>query len=367
MGYWSGSTNMRIAIDVSQIIYDTGVSVYTRELVMGLAKSFPEDEYILFGGSLRRAAEIRQFADKLSLASVITPISPSFADILWNRLHIVNIEKIVGKVDLFHSSDWSEPPTNAPKVTTIHDLAPLLLPEFTHPKIVAAHKRRLYWVAKESSAVIVPSEASKRDVCGLGIDEKLISVIPEGLRADIKRASLGEIARVAKKYRINGKYAIAIGNNPRKNTQRIAEAFSKAKSEANLSSLVVVGRSQDKVHRGAIYTGHVSTEDLAALYSGASVLVYPSLYEGFGLPILEAFSCKVPVVTSDGSSMAEIASGAAELVDPYSIDSISEGILKALSHKKQLIAKGAARVKDFSWDKNVVKTHELYKKIASRN
>lgn len=354
---------MKIAIDVSQIIYDTGVSVYTRGLVENLVGEFPENKYILFGGTFRRREEIKRFTNQFSNAqSVVTPLSPSLVHILWNRLHIMPIEKFVGKVDLFHSSDWAEPPSKYPKVTTIHDLAPILFPELTNPKIVATHKARLYWVKKESDLVIVPSKASFEDAINLGISKDRLKVVPEALRTDMKKASEDEVLRVKTKYRISGKYAISIGNNARKNTARIVNAFEKAKAESGIDKLVVVGRGEN-TQRGVIYTGHVPNADLPALYTGAEVLLYPSIYEGFGLPILEAFSCDLPVVTSNISSMAEVAEKAAALVDPYEVESISEGITKAVKEKEKLVKLGKERLKHFSWKKTAIETMEVYKTL----
>ncbi|KKQ75691.1 MAG: Glycosyl transferase, group 1 [Candidatus Woesebacteria bacterium GW2011_GWB1_38_5b] len=195
---------MKIAIDISQIIYETGVSVYTRELVSNLVSIFPDNEYILLGGSLRRGGEISDFASQFKNArKVVTPISPTLADIVWNRLHVLNIEKLVGKVDIFHSSDWAEPPANILKVTTIHDLSFLHYPKFADPKILATHKRRLYWVKKESSAVLVPSEATKEDALMLGISGDKIKVIHEAPGKIYKKQSRAEVKKVKSKLHVS--------------------------------------------------------------------------------------------------------------------------------------------------------------------
>src|SRR3989338_9201503 len=119
---------MRVAIDLSQIIYGTGVSHYRENLVKNLLKIDRENEYVLFGGSLRRLGELRASMENLSKGRAATkaiPISPMVGDFLWNRLHILPVEWLIGKVDVLHTSDWTEPPSKAFKVTTIHDLIPL--------------------------------------------------------------------------------------------------------------------------------------------------------------------------------------------------------------------------------------------------
>lgn len=109
---------MRICIDVSQIVYGTGVSVYTRNLIQNLLKIDQKNEYVFFAGTLRRKADVLRFVPDAK----VFPIPPTLADIIWNRTHVLPIEKLVGKIDVFHSSDWTQPPSNAFKVTTVHDL-----------------------------------------------------------------------------------------------------------------------------------------------------------------------------------------------------------------------------------------------------
>jgi|SRR5581483_9641167 len=351
---------MKIAIDISQIIYGTGVSVYTKELVSHLQRIDKENEYILFGGSLRRRRELSEYTNK------ILPISPSIADFVWNKLHILNVERFIGKIDVLHSSDWAQPPTNAYKVTTVHDLAPIKFPQSTPKKIVDVHKRRLYWVLKEVNKIIVPTNSVKGDLIEIGANPQRIKVINEGI-GDIFRKQQKESVEITKrKLGIRNDYILAIGMNPRKNTQRIIEAFEKSKKKFKL---VIVGEGKEQIDsaRGVIYTGFVNNYDLVNLYSGAKALVYPSLYEGFGLPILQAFACECPVVTSNSGAMKEIAGEGAVLVDPLDTNSIADGINKAISNPKTLGKKGLKRAKEFSWEKCARETLEVYKSSNQAN
>src|SRR5260221_9746647 len=125
---------VKVAIDITQIIYGTGASVYTRELVTNLLKIDTENQYILFGGSLRRREELRKYTKNVLL------LSPTLADLVWNKLHVIGIERFIGKVDVLHSSDWTQPPTRAFKVTTVHDLSPVKFQKETPRKIVEVHK-----------------------------------------------------------------------------------------------------------------------------------------------------------------------------------------------------------------------------------
>jgi glycosyltransferase involved in cell wall biosynthesis len=362
---------MKIAIDLSPIIYGTGVSNYRSNLVKNLLKIDSQNEYILFGGSLRRLDELKSMIHDLSknssVISKVFPIPPRLANIVWNKLHILPIENIIGGVDVVHTSDWAEPPAKfAAKVTTIHDLAPLALPRFTPKIIVETHKERLKWVKSESKIIIAPSEATKLDLLKLGFDERKIRVIYEA--PNISKAEEKDVEDIKKKYSIHEDYLIMIGTNPRKNIERSINAYHLAKHGKNLK-MIIVGENRGlkiKDERGVRFLGHVPTSDLAPLLTGSKALIFPSLYEGFGVPILEAFGCEVPVVTSNISSMPEAAGGAAILVDPYSVSSITEGIEEALSKPKTLIAKGLKRVAEFSWTKNAEETLKVYKEASEK-
>jgi glycosyltransferase involved in cell wall biosynthesis len=356
---------MKIAIDVSQIVYGTGVSTYTENLVRSLLKIDidSEDGYTLFAGAFRRRGDISQAFPK---ARVI-PIPPVLADIIWNRLHVLPIEKLIGNIDVFHSSDWSEPPSNAFKVTTVHDLGPILYPRL-FPRdlvrdIVRTHRRKLSWVKKETNRVIVPSESTKADLIQLGFDNLRIRVVPEAPSGIFKPASRESIETLKKKYNISGKYVLGVGINVRKNTENIVRAFDLARAGQDLK-LVFVGLpkyTDVRETRNIRIAGQVPLQELPVFYSGAEALVYPSFYEGCGLPILEAFACGTPVVTSNVSAMPEVAGDAAVLVDPYDVNSIADGIIKALKGPKGLIEKGLARVSEFSWEKTAQMTLEVYR------
>jgi glycosyltransferase involved in cell wall biosynthesis len=363
---------MKIAIDISPIIYGTGVSVYTKNLVENLLSIDKENQYLLFGGSLRRQNELRDYVGSLNNKNIqrnILPTPPLLADVVWNRLHIFPIENIVGNIDVFHASDWTQPPAKAFKVTTIHDLVPIKHPEYSLPKLVAVHRRRLKWVCKEVDKIIVPSNETKKDAVSIGIEENKIVVIPEAPDPVFKPSSESEINIVKSKFGIRGKYTVSIGVNPRKNTEKIVESIRKIRKDKKYGDFthVVVGHKYvDQPKRyGIMYTGHVESSDIVKLYSGASALIYPSLYEGFGLPILEAYACKTPVVTSDLGSMREIGKGAAVLVNPKKMASIVNGIRKVLDSPDKYINLGLKRVKKYSWKKTAQMTLKVYQDSSS--
>ncbi len=357
---------MRIAIDISQIIYKTGVSFYTQNLVTNLLKIDRENEYILFGGSLRRFDELKQITSNIGRGITkekIFPIPPTIADFLWNQLHILPIEKLIGEIDVLHSSNWAQPPTKAFTVTTVHDLSFLKYPRLTDPKVMRVQMRNLLRIKDMVERIIVPSQATKEDLITFGIKNERIIVIPEAAGEAFLPRQISEIEEIKKKYRIRTKYLVTIGVGGRKNTERLIKAFELARAGEDLK-MVLVGRPMGEIKedRGLIYTAaSISSDDeLAALISGSEALIYPSLYEGFGLPVLQGFACGVPVVTSNTSSLPEVAGGAAIIIDPFKVNEIAEGIKTALRGKKGWIEKGFKRAKDFSWEKTAQETLKVY-------
>lgn len=360
---------MIVGIDLSQVIYGTGVSSYTKNLVENLLELDSKNQYVFFGSSLRRRGEIEKYYKSLNgdnFKGIALPFPPFFLDFLWNRLHAISVEGLVGKIDIFHSSDWAQPPSKSRKVTTVHDLVPVLYPEWSHPRIISTHERRLRWVKKEVDKIIVPSNSTKRDLIKLGFAKKRIVVIHEAAGDRFIPKSRKSIDKVKNKFWIKGKYFIAIGVTERKNTKNIVKAFMKYKKNNKDCSLVIVGYKYMEINnqKGVKFLGNIDATDIPALYSGSEALIYPSLYEGFGLPILEAMACKTPVVTSKLSSMSEVAGHAAIYVDPNDVDSITRGIEGAVKGSRELKLLGFKQSKKFSWEKTSRQTLKVYKSLV---
>ena len=177
---------MKIGIDISQTAYQaTGVANYTRKLVTQLLKSDPQNQYLLFYSSLRKPLdpEWRKQLEGLGAEVKTFPFPLGLLELLWNQLHLLPIELLLGPIDLFFSSDWIQPPTKAKKVTTIHDLSIFKSPQNIADKIIRVHRRRLKWVKKEADLVICDSLATQKDVAEiLAIpSSKLRLVYPGGL------------------------------------------------------------------------------------------------------------------------------------------------------------------------------------------
>lgn len=355
---------MKITIDASQIVYETGVSVYTKNLIKSLLKIDKANTYQIIGGSLRRLGELGDKIDALVENSkngykTTFPFAPAVSEFIFNRMGL-DIDPLIGKPDVFHSSDWTQPKTGAYAVTTIHDLVPFLYPKLVHPKIRSVHIRRMERVKSYVDKIIVPSLTTRGDLVNLGVKEDRIVVIPEAVDNDLKKPSVKDVLKTQKKYRISDKYLLSVGTSPRKNIDRIITAFERVRTEKPCK-LVIVGEVKRHLSvRNVMFLGHIPTSDMAKIYCGAEALVYPSLYEGFGLPVLEAYALGVPVLTSNIGSLKEVGTDAAMLVDPYDIDSITQGINELLLKRNEYIKKGKEAVKKYSWDETAKKTLEVY-------
>lgn len=278
-------------------------------------------------------------------------LPPTLFEVMFNRIRTVGIEKFIGPVDIYHSSDWVQPPTKAKTVTTYHDLVPLLYPKWSHPKIVSVNKIRLKLVEAEVDKVIAVSQSTKNDLLSLSkLKPSQIEVIYEGVSEIFKPSEEKDQFELKKKYNLPDNFCLAIGGvGERKNLKRIKQASKGFNLITTMEDLPVL-----------------SDEELAILYSCADALIYTTLYEGFGLPIIEAMACGTPVLTSNVSSMPEIAGGAAVLTDPNDVDKIRRSLEVLLLDKqkqKDLILKGFKRAKDFSWEKTADKTLQVYKQL----
>lgn len=374
---------IHIGIDITSTIYNRGVSRYTANLVRGLLQH-PDMKLTLYGSSLRQRQQLLDIAAKLKkdahakAETVIQSYPPSLYNFLWNKLHFPGIKSSMPGIQLFHSWDWLQPPDrDLPLVSTIHDLAILKYPETAHPKILEMH-RQSWKILKEKNAMIIAvSRATKKDIVEqLGIPEHLVKVVHEALPVEVqkisKQVSEHKLEQIKKRLGLDRPFILFVGTRePRKNIGNLIEAWQPLENDIDL---VVAGESGwDKTDTKKYQTmsphlrflGRVSDEELSVLYSETDVFAFPSLYEGFGLPILEAFYHGAPVVTSNTSSMPEVAGNAAELVDPESPESIREGITTILNESEDKQQKRLQRMiirqQMFSWEKVIQDTVSVYK------
>ncbi|NCP47403.1 hypothetical protein AUJ42_03385 [Candidatus Collierbacteria bacterium CG1_02_44_10] len=362
---------MKIAIDISQAIYGTGVSVYTKNLVAHLIKQYPDDEFILFGGSLRRQKELLTLAKKLKGIPKIFPLAPTLMDFVWNSLHLVPIETFTGPVDLVHTSDWTEPPSKYPKVTTVHDLVPFLYPHTTTDSIRNAHKKKLAWVIRESKKIIAVSESTKRDLISiLRVPENKIVVISEGVE-ERYTPQPQEIIELAKNhYKTGDNFIFTLSTQePRKNHAILIKAYERVRETYPDLKLLIAGRVRQDgglpETKGVIMPGYIPDADMPALYSGCLTFVLPSVYEGFGLSPLQAMACGAAVAVSNISSLPEVVGDAGVLFNPGSVEDIATGIIDAIASRAKFRPKSLKQASKFSWKQTAIDTYKVYKEVLS--
>ncbi len=353
---------MIIGIDISSIPYGTGVSEYTKQLVLNLLDIDKSNQYKLFFGSLRQSLP-PDFLSKISQRSNAKlykyPLPPTLLDILWNKLHILAIEFLIGKCDIFHTSDWTQPPTILAKtICTIHDLTPFLFPKWQHPIIISAHTKKINQAIVDKSNFISVSNSTKQDFY------KLFKVKSHTIYES------GPTNYKPTKEPSANYFLVSGTREPRKNLKNILLAFEQLQKKYPKSKLKIAGKygwGQDiePVHNVSIL-GYVSDSDLIKLHQNALALVYPSLYEGFGLPIAKSINCHVPVISSNISSMPEVVGKAGILIDPTKPDEIFKAMEQLIINRSLYTAiskECVSQSKKFSWKKTATQTLDFYNKI----
>lgn len=367
---------MIIAIDGSRAFIDsrTGTENYSYQIIKNLAKIDRVNSYLIY---LRPGMSVTNQSENW-------PDNFHFINInyhrLWTQIGLAS-QTFKQKADLLFVPAHTLPiirKVGLKTVVTVHDLGSQYLPK-THQL-----KQRLYLSLmqkvqlKGATHLIAVSQATKNDlVKKIGINPKKVTVIYEGYDQQLFQQIRGDILiNILKQYGIiKGKYFLFVGTvQPRKNLERLITAFSRLENKYKDIKLVIAGKKgwmSDAVYQlpgklgiesGVNFLDYIPLEDLPALYSGAIAFTLPSLFEGFGLPVIEAQACGCAVLTSNVSSMPEIAGKGAVLVDPYSVDDIVKGmeIIKKQETRNKLIKTGFENAKRFSWEKAAVKTLEVF-------
>jgi glycosyltransferase involved in cell wall biosynthesis len=285
---------------------------------------------------------------------------------------------------LFHGTNYELPYwSKCPTVLTIHDLSLLLFPHTHEKRLVRRARLKLPLMARRADAIITPSEAVKREVCEhLGVETGKVFAIPEAARAAFYRVPRAESDPVRKRLGIEDEFILFVGTiEPRKNLIILVCAFEELLRNTSLRpQLVIAGKegwlsaeltaylSSSPITDRVLFTGHLSDDDLRALYSSCRVFVYPSLYEGFGLPLLEAMMCGAPVITSNVPSIIETVGDAALLISPADVSDIARALKRMLeddNEREHLSAAGMEHAKTFSWTKTASTTFDLYQEVIA--
>ena len=358
---------MRIGIDYTSAVRQrAGIGRYTRSLVGALAELDHSNNYVLF--SAGRDLEARAWPSNYKLREL--PLTDRHMAIVWQRLRLpVPVELITGRLDVFHSPDFVLPPVRRARAAlTVHDLSFMRCPECSSPQLLDYLMNAVPRSVSRADLLLADSVCTRQDLIELlRVPEDRIVVICPGVDPRFApQPEGGRAEAVLRRYGIRRPYILGLGTlQPRKNFPRLIRAYGDLKSTHHLPHQLVIGGGNGWLYEGigetinelglredVLLPGFVADEDLPVLYSAAEVFAFPSLYEGFGIPVLEAMACGTPVVTSSTSSLPEVAGDAALLVPPEDTDALADALWRLLEDgalRDQLRSRGLERARLFTW------------------
>jgi glycosyltransferase involved in cell wall biosynthesis len=345
---------VRIVVDVTPLsLPRTGIGNYTLGMLRGLVDAGGGHEIVAFAPvGPRGARRIREALDGLPVTQRIVVLPPSSHTwrTAWSRLGRPTVERLAGPLDAFHFSDWMFPAQRGGvRATTVYDLSPLHHPEWVAPLTARMHGRKYAHAARCCDVLFAISSYTARDVVEtLEVPQERVALAhpgvarhftPEGYRA-----------------RRSSPYLLSVATlEPRKNLDTLAAAFALVRRRRPELELVVAGApvgwaEQQVAGEGVRALGFVPDADLPALYRGAEALVYPSLFEGFGMPVLEAMASGTPVVASSHASLDDAAGDVAIRADPRSPEALASAIERGLAERKALVPRGLEHARRFTWE-----------------
>jgi len=362
---------MRVGIDYTAAVHQgAGIGRYTRALIAALTHLDRSTEYrLVVAGRGGRYGQARWPAN---VRLCVIPLSQRALTRMWQRLRLpLPIEVFTGPLDLCYSPDFVLPPVlRARTLLTVHDLSFARYPQTVDPRLYRYLNVAVPRSVRSADHILADSQNTARDLRELwGVPWGKMSILYSGVESRFRpMTDSAELARVQRRYDLPPRFILSVGTlQPRKNYERLIRAFSQlqATAEGHSYRLVVVGGKgwlyepifhsvrELGLEKGVLFSGFVDDEDLPALYTLADLFAFPSLYEGFGLPVLEAMACGTPVVCSEASSLPEVAGDAALLVDPTDVESWAEAMGRALSDeelRRRLVARGLAQARAFTWE-----------------
>lgn len=387
---------MRIGIDVtSALTQGGGIGRYTRELVQAVTALDGRSTYHLFAArQIAPPAVSNPLPTGPHIQFHVAPLDERWLYRLWYRLRIpVPVQWATGGLDLFHSPDFVLPPVGGdiPTLLTVHDLSFVHYPEVYPTALVSYLNRVVPWSIWRASHVLADSAATKADLLAIWrVPADKITVLYSGVNEQFQSVTEPELlTAVAARYQLDdAPYLLAVGTvQPRKNYQMLIRAFAPIAAEWPHNLYIAGGKGwlyddmMAEVERQGLngrvrFLGFVADEDLPALYSGATLFLFPSLYEGFGLPLLEAMRCGVPVVTSNASSLPEVV-GDGEQDAAYGETAVQlsphdqaawtvalQNLLADPARRARLVASGYRRARQFTWQKAAQELLALYQSLV---
>lgn len=374
---------MKIGIDgrAAKWYRGTGIGTYTHELILSLNNVDKINDYLIF---LPNGSSLMNLNDNFQVNSIKSNLKDNF----WDEVHVPNILDNE-KMDLYHVPQNGVglfQNINCKKVITLHDIIPLKMPQTVSDKYLKIFNNELPKIIESSQGIITVSEFSKRDISKeFNYPEEKIYVThlaAEYIYRPLNKSICKEY--IKNKYNICHDFILYVGGfSPRKNILGLIEAFSLINPlKRKNTKLVITGtkglsyevykkRTLDlKISDDVLFTGFIPLEDLPLFYNGSKVLVYPSFYEGFGLPPLEAMACGTPVISSNLTSLPEVCLDSALLIDPYNTDELSLSIEKVINDNDliaKMIKSGLQRSLSFSWNLTAQNTIKAYENIMKND
>ena len=377
---------MRIGLDgIPLTALRTGVGHYTFELASALARIAPESNFeVVYPSNLPPA--ITELDDSISLPANlrIQRVRVGPVGRYWWSTGLPRYVRSSG-IELFHGTNYEVPPwRQCATVLTIHDLSLLIHPDTHEKRRVRRSRRRLPLMARAANVVIVPTESVRGEVCEhLGLSAEKVFAVPEAARECFAPMELVATQDARRRLGIGDDFLLTVGTiEPRKNLQTLVSAFEEVASGPSQPTLqlVIAGSrgwlsepffaalQKSPMRNRIILTEYLNDEQLRALYSSCRAFVYPSIYEGFGLPPLEAMACGAPAITSRIPALEETTGGAAILVEPRNVRELAGAIARLLDSddlRSRLAAMGRSRAAVFTWERTARLTLDVYEKARA--
>jgi len=386
---------MKIAIDISPLATRkrTGIPNYIFNLCQNLPIADENNKYLLFGASfgyyqsLQAATKEMRISKYPNMSARISRMPRAALRLMWKYVHAPSAESLVRqKIAVLHGTDRiTAPPKKAKIVVTVFDLTPIKHPTYHTKGMISRYISDFPHLLKNADMVIAISNCTKNDIIEhFDVAEERVRVTPLAANDDYKQISdKNAIDKIKSIYDIDKDYILFVGTlEPRKNLVNLLKAYSILPDYLKHDyALVLCGKKgwyyeeifetvrELKLENKVIFTGYVPDEDIPLLMNGAAVFVYPSFYEGFGLPPLEAMACGTPVISTNVSSIPEVVGDAGILVSPTDVEELSDAMLRVLDSetlKAQLSEKGLKQASKFSWRATAGKTMEVYNEVGSR-
>jgi glycosyltransferase involved in cell wall biosynthesis len=362
-------TTLRVGINARQLgkPKPTGISRYTEELLRALAIESPQHEYHLFGIPPETVPESIRSLAAVSVRDTVPPAQSGLTAHLWEQSRLP-VALRNAELDLFHTPGGNPPfVAPIPTVTTVHDIAPVVHPEWFSESYALLYRATTPLAVRTSTHLITVSEFTR---------EELLSQYPSADgRVTVVHNGVAPLPSEQEPVTVEGDFLLFVGgDNPRKNGHRVLDAYRRYRNHVDEPALLLVVGAERGIFDstggeapGVRRLGYVADEQLSWLYRHASALVYPSLYEGFGVPILEAMEVGTPVITSEGGATGEVADSAACLVDPQSVPELTEALLALTQDERirsQLVKRGHERYTRFDWNRAADEVESIYQEVA---